>query len=880
MKKDAPTNQLFAQQETLRVSAAISHWTQLRAHAFTQFEQKRRVTALWKSLSDATDGLIKQIMGDAAVPFVVCAVGGYGRGQLFPFSDIDVLIITSEAKPPDASIEQLLYGLWDLPLKVGHAVRTIKETIALSHSDHTICASMMDLRFIAGDKALYQMLLRHMNKEVRAKQTLWFVEEKLRERDTRHKRALDSRFVLEPNVKEGKGALRDLHTIWWLARYCYNVKHIADLSRGTLFTVRDAQDYSHALMHLATVRASLHLLAARAEDRLTFDAQLKLSEIYAYRKSGEEAAARFMKHYFHHATRVGELTRSFCTLLEEENKRTPHTRISSWFTAARKLGVFEIVSGRLLASSVAIFRHDPLQMVEIFALAQQHGFDIHPTSLAYMAQSLVLIDRKIRGLPRASALLKQILLSPNNPEATLRRMSEAGVLQRILPEFSAITGQMQYDRYHTYTVDEHTLKAIGFLTALEQGQMRESIPLASDIIGHIASRTALYMAMLTHDIGKGVGKQAERGEELAAEIARRMHCTKAEIETIAWLVRNHLLMSEVAFKRDLDDPKTVQDFVGAVQSIERLRLLLLITVADIHAVGPKIWNGWKGALLRDLYHRAHAIMGGGEIHYARYEQHPSQSMSIIRENSAIDWPDNEREYFITQSAPTAFWQRSAADQQMLIALYRDYQQSLRPQIFAHSNTFHAICEVTLCTVMTPSLLRTVAGASALMGASIVSAKWLVSRDDVAWLSVGLQDITGQAFSVKKVMTELLPLLHKVSEDELNLHTAMLHQQPSTRIKRALFDAPARVMIDNAGSATHSIIEVNGQDRIGLLHDIAAALEQEKLVVATAHVATYAQRVVDVFYVKDRYGHKLYHPSKCDEVKRRVMHALGDNEKEK
>lgn len=851
---------------------AIQAWTEQRVQAFTLFEQKRRVTVLWKQLSDATDGLIKQLLAEASVPFAVCAVGGYGRGQLFPFSDIDIVIIVPPADQaaPLPALESLLYGLWDLPLKVGHAVRTVKEAVALAQSDHTICASLMDIRFIEGDKALYQTLLRQINKEVRGKRPLWFVEEKLRERDSRHARALNSRFVLEPNIKEGKGGLRDLHTIWWLARYCYHVKHIADLSRGTLFTVRDAQDYSHALMHLATVRASLHLMAERAEDRLTFDAQLKLSEIYAYRKSGEEAAARFMKHYFHHATRVGELTRSFCTLLEEENKRTPHTRIASWFSITQKLGVFDVVGGRLLAPSVAVFRQDPLMMIEMFALAQQHGLDIHPTSLAYSTESLVLIDRKVRAQPRASALFKQILLSPHSAEATLRRMSEAGVLQRILPEFAAITGQMQYDRYHTYTVDEHTLKAIGFLHAMEQGQMRESIPLATDIISHIASRTVLYMAMLTHDIGKGVGKQAERGEALAGEIARRMHCTEAEIETIAWLVRHHLLMSEVAFKRDLDDPKTLEDFVATVQSIERLRLLLLITVADIHAVGPKIWNGWKGALLRDLYHKAHAIMGGVERNFARLDTQSDHSLDAY---TSIDWSQKEKAHFIHETAPSGFWHRSSEDKAMLIGLYRNYQQHQSPQIFVKTNTFHAVTEVTLCTSMTPSLLRMVAGVAAVMGASIVSAKWMGTRDDIAWLTVGLQDVTGQAFSVNTVTEELLVLLEKVRMQALDLPAQMRRLQPQSQAKKALFDAPARVMIDNAGSATHSIIEVNGQDRIGLLHDITAALENAALVVATAHVATYAQRVVDVFYVKDRYGHKLYHAAKCEEVKRQMMHVL-------
>ncbi len=852
-------------------AAALLVWQQAQKAAHARFERERKIAPLWAGLSAAMDAYIATLVRVDEARFAVMAVGGYGRAQLFPYSDIDVLIVTTDADATEA-VEAVLYGLWDVGLTVGHAVRSVDEVISTAKDDHTIMASILDMRCIAGNKALGAKCIRRVARELIDSDSLVFVEQKLAERDGRHARALDSRLVLEPNVKEGKGGLRDLHTIWWLARYCYDVRQLQDLTKSAHFTRSDVRHYARALDFLATVRASLHLLSGRAEERLTFDAQLALAQTYHYRKSGQEAAKRFMKHYFYHATRVGELTRSFCTLLEDEKKRPPSSRITRWFSAPAKMGPFLRDGARLNVTSSKQLRDAPLLMLSLFATAQEEGLDIHPHALKAMHLSLSAFGKKQRSSAETSAVFFGILLSRQQPHITLRRMSEAGLLARVIPEFAGIEGQMQYDRYHTYTVDEHTLKAIESLWMIERGELVDELPIASDIASQVQSRKVLYMAMLTHDIGKGSGNQTEHGEVLAALIAKRMHCSDAEVETIAWLVRQHLLMSEVAFKRDLDDPKTIEDFVGVVQSPERLRLLLLITVADIRAVGPQIWNGWKGALLRDLYTRALARMGGSETPILD----PVQAKMWLVNQLALHhsgWSAQTALEFVETVAPTVFWTRPRAEQEALAVLYKRFQASGEASFAVSQNSFHAICELTICMRSQPHMLQQVAGIAALMGASIASAKLMAARDDATWVKLGLQDVRGGAFDADKAMREFPKLYHKVVSGALDLSPEIVRTRPKASRKQA-FSEPARVMMDNSLSATYTVIEVNGTDRIGFLHDIAQTLGANGLVTATAHVATYGTRAVDVFYVKDAYGHKLLHPARRAQVETALMKVLA------
>src|SRR5438270_1736229 len=545
----------------------------------------------------------------------IVAVGGYGRGEMAPYSDIDLLFLLPYKQTPHTEqvIEYLLYLLWDLGLKVGQATRSVAECLRYAKSDLTIRTALLEARYIWGEQALYSDLKQRFDGEILRGTAAQFVEAKLAERDARHIRVGDSRYQLEPNIKEGKGGLRDLHTLYWIAKYIYRIDDVAKLVELGVLSAEESARFERAQTFLWTVRCHLHYLASRAEERLTFDLQTEIGRHMGYTDhAGTRGVERFIKHYFLIAKDVGDLTRIFCAILEADQQHKRRLPWIRWGTGRRSLEGFVIDGERLTIPSEDFFKTDPVGLLRLFHVAQQHDLDIHPRALRAVTQSLRLVDGKLREDPEANRLFLEILASRKDPETALRRMNEAGVFGRFIPDFGRVVAQMQYDMYHVYTVDEHTLFAIGILHKVESGLLETELPLATQLMPTIVSRRALYLAVLLHDIAKGRGgDHSELGEQIALKLGPRLGLAAEETETVAWLVRWHLLMSSTAFKLDIGDRQTIGNFVERVQSPERLKLLLVLTVADIRAVGPKVWNGWKAALLRELYHSATEVISGG-----------------------------------------------------------------------------------------------------------------------------------------------------------------------------------------------------------------------------------------------------------------------------
>src|SRR5712672_4025069 len=527
----------------------------------------------------------------------IVAVGGYGRGELAPFSDVDLLFLLPYKQTPHTEqvVEYLLYLLWDLGLKIGQSTRSVDECLRQAKSDLTIRTGLLEARYLWGEQALFNELKRRFDSEIVRGTAAQFVEAKLAERDARHKRVGDSRYQLEPNVKEGKGGLRDLHTLYWIAKYIFRTEDVGKLVDLGVLSAEESARFERAQTFLWTVRCHLHYLAGRAEERLTFDLQTEVGRRMGYTDhAGTRGVERFMKHYFLIAKDVGDLTRIFCAILEADQQHKRRLPWIRWGTGRRSLEGFVIDGERLTIPSEDFFKTDPVGLLRLFHVAQQHDLDIHPRALRAVTQSLRLVDGRLRENPEANRLFLEILTSKKDPETALRRMNEAGVFGRFIPDFGRVVAQMQYDMYHVYTVDEHTLFAIGILHKVETGQLKEELPVASQIMPTIASRRALYLATLLHDIAKGRGgDHSVLGEQVALELGPRLGLSGEETETVAWLVRWHLLMSSTAFKLDISDPQAIQNFVERVQSPERLKLLLVLTAADIRAVGPKVWNGWK-----------------------------------------------------------------------------------------------------------------------------------------------------------------------------------------------------------------------------------------------------------------------------------------------
>jgi len=807
----------------------------------------------------------------------IVAVGGYGRGEMAPYSDVDLLFLLPYKQTPHTEqvVEYLLYLLWDLRLKVGHATRSIAECLRYAKNDLTIRTALLEARYIWGDQKLFAELKTKFDNEIVKGSAVEFVEQKLAERDERHKKVGDSRYQLEPNVKEGKGGLRDLHTLYWLAKYIYRIDDVAKLVELKVLSAEEFHRFARAQEFLWTVRCHLHFIAGRAEERLTFPLQSEIGERMGYRdRPGSRGVERFMKHYFLVAKDVGDLTRIFCAVLEVDQKG--RRRFGSWLRWSGRRSIlngFILDGGRLTIPAEDFFKKDPVALLRLFHVAQEHGLDIHPRALRAATRSLRLVDAELRDNPEANRLFLEILTSKKDPETALRRMNEAGVFGRFVPDFGRVVAQMQYDMYHVYTVDEHTLFAIGILHKIEEGQLKDELPLATAIAPTIASRRALYLATLLHDIAKGRGgDHSELGEQIALKLGPRLGLTDEETETVAWLVRWHLLMSGIAFKRDLSDPQTIGDFVERVQSPERLKLLLVLTAADIRAVGPKVWNGWKAALLRELYHAAFDLMTGGIAAVAR-DSRIAEAQEAARAKLS-DFTADEFAAFVARGYPFYWLSLDAETHARHARLMREAERGGAPlTVEKRIDAQRAVTEVTIYTADHPGLFSRIAGAFAMCGANIVDAKIMTMANGMALDTFWVQDHDGGPIERADKLARLSVVFENVLTGDVSADRE-LARPPAIQSRTSVFTVPPRVLIDNQASRTHTVIEVNGRDRPGLLHELTRELTRLNLQISSAKISTYGEKVVDVFYVKNLFGHQVEHPDKLAEIRASLEAALA------
>ena len=817
------------------------------------------------------------------------ATGGYGRGLLAPSSDIDLLFLLpyKQTAWSESVVEWMLYVLWDLGLKVGHATRNINECARLAKSDATILTSMLEARQIWGDGQLFSQFKETFWKEcVNTTGIKDFVDAKLTERDNRHERLGNSRYLVEPNIKEGKGGLRDLQTLYWIAKYIYQVEDVEELVNVGLITDEEHKKFDKAELLLWTARCHLHFLTGRGEERLTFDVQVEMARRLGYQDhAGTRGVERFMKHYFWVAKDVGDLTRIFCAALEEQSIKSPLSTVKSLLPRLRRSTMkdapgFRIDGNRLTVDKNTVFETDPVNLIKLFYLAQKHDLDIHPDALRLVTRSLHLIRKEVRQSQEANQLFMEILLSKRDPATHIRRMNEAGVLGKFVPDFGKIVALMQFNMYHHYTADEHLIRAIDWLFKIEQGALSDEHPLANEIIHKITNRPVLYVAMFLHDIAKGrPGDHSILGAEVARKLCPRLGMSKSETETVAWLVQEHLTMSDTAQTRDVTDPKTVQDFAAIVQSPERLKLLLVLTVADIRAVGPGTWNGWKGQLLRQLYHETEAVLSGGFA--AKGRQH---RVDQAKEDFALEMEDWKKKDIsdYCQRHYDAYWLTYAAETHKFHAnLIRESEEKNKKlAITTRIHPFTSVTEVTVYTLDHPGLFAQVAGAFAVCGVNIMDAKAHTTIDGMALDSFTIQDEEGQPIEdkaridrIKRTLSDAITVKVKVQE---KIDTK------SRRAKRtAAFSVAPQVFVDNNASDIFTVVEINGLDRPGLLYDVTRALFGLSLTIASSHVVTFGERAVDVFYVKDAFGMKVTNGNKIKAIERHLLKALtGDDNSRK
>ncbi len=805
----------------------------------------------------------------------VLAVGGFGRAEMAPHSDVDLLFLTPWKITPwaESVIESMLYMLWDLKLKVGHASRTVRDCLRLAREDITIRTAMLEHRFLAGHAPLATELADRLWDEVFRNSGPEFIEAKLAERADRHKRQGGQRYVLEPNVKEGKGGLRDLQTLYWIGKYLHRVGSSSGLVQAGLLTREEFDIFARAEDFLWAVRCHLHYITGRAQDQLAFDLQVEVASRMGYADTtGRRAVEHFMQDYFRQATRVGELTRIFLTELEARHAKPEATLMGLFRRRNKKVRPgYRVVQGRLDVSDAKTFLSDKLNLLRAFEEALRTAYLLHPNVMRLIAANLDRIDDDMRADPEAVQIFTDLLLKHGNPERALRRMNELGVLGAFIPEFEPIVAMMQFNVYHHYTVDEHIIQCISILAQIERGELVEELPVVSGILKDGIDRKVMYLALFLHDIGKGRPEDHSIiGAQIARRICPRLGLTAEETETVEWLVRYHLLMSDMAQKRDIGDPRTVRDFAKAVKTRKRLDLLTVLTVCDIRGVGPGTWNNWKAMLLRQLYQQtADALEGGLET--INREKREDEAKAALRD-ALRDWPA-ERLAQETARHYVPYWQGLSTDTQAVFARLLTDLPDNEIRIYLHPDALRDATRAYFAMVDHPGIFSRLAGALALVGANVVDARTYTSKDGYATAVFWVQDADGKPYEITR-LPRLRQMIHRTLAGEIKPRDAFRDRDKVKKRERE-FRFPTHITFDNEGSEIYTIIEVDTRDRPGLLFDLTRTLAANNIYIASAVIATFGAQVVDSFYVKDMFGLKLHQKSRQEALEKKLRQAMID-----
>ena len=832
---------------------------------------------IWGAMHYVTEHVHPIAVRTKGEHLAVIAVGGYGRGEMAPSSDVDLLFLTpyKQTAWSESVIESVLYLLWDLKLKVGQSTRSPEDCLRLAKADFTIRTTLLEQRFISGERALFEDLDARLWSELFETTAAEFVEAKMAERDERHERHGGTRYMVEPNLKEGKGGLRDLQTLHWISKYIYHTDTAWDLVGMGVYRQDEVQRFADASKFIWAVRCHLHDLAGRAQERLTFDRQVEIAQRMGYDDAeGMLGVERFMQTYFRHAKAVGDLTRIFAAVLEaQQTKSQPRfsalLQVLSFRSATAMDEPFQVTSGRLNVRNETVFQSNPLNILRLFKDAARAEAMVHPQALRLVTQSLDLIDDDLRSNSAANALFMDMLCDRKSAEHTLRRLNETQVLGRFIPDFGRIFAMMQFNMYHHYTVDEHTIRTIGILNQIERLEEQEALPVATEIMKGGINRRVLYVALLLHDIGKGSPRDhSELGAEIAERLCPRLGLGEAETDMVVWLVRNHLVMSDTAQKRDISDPRTVSDFAAMVRSPQRLRLLLVLTVCDIRGVGPGVWNNWKAQLLRNLYWDTRDVLtGGAEL------RGTAARVTAAREalmEAMADWSEADREAE-TRRHYSHYWLGLDTETHRIFAEMAR-ERGTQPMVSRFlPDESHDATKACLYMADHPGIFARMAGAFAIAGASVVDARSYTTNDGMATGVFWLQDRDGHPYEASR-----LPRLSRTIERTLKgevIARDELKERARVKARESQFQVPTRIVFDNEASDTLTVIEVNARDRLGLLHDLTRTIAGLNLNIVSAIITTYGEHAVDVFYVKDLFGHKVRAKHRLERIEDRLIGAV-------
>lgn len=839
-------------------------------------------------LCDMTDELINKLLhcivfdldgsGGIFDHITLVAVGGYGRGELNPFSDIDIMFL-HDGSLPAARVEdiaqKLLYFLWDMRLDVGYSVRVIADCIEMAAADGTVKTALLDARFLKGSRPIYDNLVKVIYNQILPRSSDSFIKQKIADMKGRREKYGSTVYLLEPNLKEGEGGLRDLQTAMWVARAKFKFHDPRELIIKGIMTEEELDTFQAALDYLWRIRNELHWFNGRKNDQLTFDAQVHLAGFLGYRDRERVLAVEdFMRDYYRHANRVEHFASSMVSRCIWRDEGA--LKILGYFVRRPVGDGCFILKNELIIPDESVVADNPAVLMRIFELSQKHGVDLNIRVKGLIRRNLLMINDRFRRNRDVNQSFMNILRAPKGVTATLRQMHHLEFLNHYIPELEHIYCKVQHDLYHIYTVDIHTLFAVEEAEKMLNGASRELLPFPTGIAASIGKRELLILSVMFHDIGKGEGGgHAEKGAAMIPTIARRMGLSREDSERLEFLVRQHLVFAHISQRRDLSDEKMIVQFARQMGTSENLKMLYLLTVADVRAVGSDIWTTWKASLMQELYEKAFDIIERGEF---RLEGSSARVKDAIKKVSMLledDFPPARvREELrampvrlLLAASPKAI----AEQARLLLKLDQDgimMQVSHQPD--------YGFSEFTICALDMPGLFSRITGVMAANGVNILGAQINTSKNgkvlDILQVNSpqGLLILDEQRWD--KVKDDMRRAIHgelRVAELVAKRHRpTLITSRPAPRF-------PTKVEVDNEVSEEYTVIDIYAHDKVGLLYLITSTLTELGLYIGVSKISTKVDQVADVFYVRDIFGHKVVAEDKLAEIRARLVTAIDE-----
>jgi len=831
----------------------------------------RMVLSLYQELSSAVDGSQQGHL-------TLVAVGGYGRGELNPYSDIDIMFLHDGSLAPErveAFAQKLLYFLWDLRLDVGYSVRTIADCIEMAAADTTVKTALIDCRLLTGHPPLFEALYKTVFSQILPKSSDSFIKQKITEMKNRRVKYGDTIYLLEPNIKEGEGGLRDLQTALWVTRVKFKFENPRELIVKGIISEEELEVYCAALDHLWRLRNELHFHTRRKSDQLNFDLQVHLAAFLGYKDRGRVLAVEdFMRDYYRHAARVEHFASTLvsrCVWRDEGS-----LKILGYFVRRPVGDGCFVLKGELIIPDESVVEKDPAVLMRIFELAQKHGVSLNIRVKWLIRRSLHLINDKFRRSREVNQSFLTILRSEKGVTATLRLMHHLEFLNEYIPEFENIYCKVQHDLYHIYTVDIHTLFAVEQAEQILTGELAETLPLPCEVARQIGKRELLLLAVLFHDIGKGEGGgHAEKGAAMIPTIARRMGLSKEGTERLEFLVRQHLLFAHIAQRRDLSDEQMLLQFARQMGTSENLKMLYLLTVADVRAVGSDVWTSWKAALLNELFEKTFTILERGNFELEASGERARAIRRTVRELVEYEIPATVAREEL-RSLPIRYLLSTPVPviAEHLRLLVRLNEQDLVMEVRHEPNADYS--SFTICTLDLPGLFSQITGVMAANGINILGAQIFTSTKGKALDILQVNSAQGQqvtdANRWAKVQDEMARVLHgQVAVSEL----VEKRQRPTLLAPKTARRFPTRIEIDNEVSDSYTVIDIYAHDKVGLLYLITSTLSRMGLYIGVSKISTKVDQVADVFYVRDIFGHKIMAEEKLAELTATLAQAIDD-----